>query len=136
VCVTWPDARAYARWLSHRTGKRYRFPAEAEWECAARAGTETAYPWGIEASHGQANYGSDKCCLGLPEGKDQWVATSPVGAFAPNAFGPHDMNGNVMQWVQDCLSDYAELGASRTAYEDPRPLKNSDFLLRGMAGAN
>lgn len=136
VCVTWADANAYAQWLSTRTGRRYRLPTEAEWEYAARAGTPTPYPWGVTASHEHANYGNEKCCSGLAEGGDRWVATSPVGAFAPNAFGLHDMNGNVMQWVQDCLSDYADLGASAIAFQEGKPLKESSFLLRGMAGTS
>ncbi len=102
VCVSWADAQNYANWLSARTGRRYRLPTEAEWEYAARAGTTTAYPWGDEASHDFANYGSDTCCTGATGGRDIWLNTSPVGAFPPNAFGLSDMIGNVWQWVQDC----------------------------------
>jgi formylglycine-generating enzyme required for sulfatase activity len=100
--VSWYDAKAYADWLSHKTGKVYRLPSEAEWEYAARGGTQTAFWWGDAPSHENANYGTDQCCKGLAVGRDRWEATSPVGSFPANAFGLFDMNGNVMQYVQDC----------------------------------
>jgi formylglycine-generating enzyme required for sulfatase activity len=99
TCVSWNDATAYTTWLSLQTGQQYRLPTEAEWEYAARAGTETKYWWGNEASHEYANYGTDSCCNGLAEGKDQWVYTSPVGSFAANPFGLYDTAGNVLEWT-------------------------------------
>ena len=53
MLVTWEDAQAYAGWLSEQTGKRFRLPSEAEWEYAARAGSETRFPWGDDARPGQ-----------------------------------------------------------------------------------
>jgi len=97
VCLTWQDAQDYSQWLSTQTGHPYRLLSEAEWEYAARGGTATAYPWGATASHDHANYGADECCSGLASGRDQWEKTSPVGSFPPNAFGLHDMHGNVLQ---------------------------------------
>jgi formylglycine-generating enzyme required for sulfatase activity len=95
INVTREDARAYAQWLSERTGKRYRLPTEAEWEYAARAGTETAYWWGDEVGKNRAN--CDGC--GSPwDGKQ----TAPVGSFSSNSWGLHDTAGNVYEWVQDC----------------------------------
>jgi len=118
VCVTWNDAQDYVRWLSQRTGHKYRLLTESEWEYVARAGTTTPYPWGSNASHDYANYGADACCSGLASGRDQWVNTSPVGSFPPNAFGLYDLNGNVLQWVQDCFaSSYSELPTGSSAYE-------------------
>jgi formylglycine-generating enzyme required for sulfatase activity len=102
INVSWYDAEAYVDWLSRKTGKAYRLPSEAEWEYAARAGTQTAYWWGDVASHDFANYGADDCCRGLALGVDRWEASSPVGSFSSNAFGLSDMNGNVMQYVEDC----------------------------------
>ena len=122
VCVTWKDARDYVAWLSQKTGKPYRLPSEAEWDYAARAGTTTAFPWGATASHDNANYGADACCSGLAAGQDQWAATSPVGSFPPNGFGLYDMNGNVLQWVEDCLSGYADKPRDGAPFETSRPL--------------
>lgn len=124
VCVTWNDAQDYVRWLSHRTGHKYRLLTEAEWEYAARAGTTTPYPWGSTATHEYANYGADVCCSGLASGRDQWVNTSPVGSFPPNAFGLYDMHGSVWQWVQDCFAgSYAGLPTDGSAYEVDVELK-------------
>ncbi|MEN8260047.1 MAG: SUMF1/EgtB/PvdO family nonheme iron enzyme [Pseudomonadota bacterium] len=95
INVSWNDAVAYAEWLSEQTGKRYRLPNEAEWEYAARAGTETAYWWGNEIGRNRAN------CNGCGSEWD-YKKTSPVDAFKPNSFGLHDMLGNVWEWVEDC----------------------------------
>ncbi len=105
INVGWEDARAYALWLSLRTGHRYRLPTEAEWEYAARGGTTEAYWWGDEASHEFANYGKDECCDGHAEGRDEWINTAPAGSFPTNPFGLHDMHGNVWEWAQDCWHD-------------------------------
>ena len=96
--VSWEDAVAYVRWLSGQTGERYRLPSEAEWEYAARAGTETAYSWGNEIGRNRAN------CDGCGSQWDLWQ-TAPVGSFGPNGWGLHDMHGNVWEWAQDCWND-------------------------------
>ena len=98
INVSWADAQAYVAWLSGETGKTYRLPSESEWEYAARAGTTTTYSWGNQISHNQAN------CDGCGSRWDD-DRTAPVGAFAPNAFGLHDMHGNVWEWVEDCWND-------------------------------
>jgi formylglycine-generating enzyme required for sulfatase activity len=100
--ISWEDAKSYVVWLSQKTGKPYRLPMDAEWEYAARAGTVTPYPWGDQPSHNQANYGTDACCAGWVSEKDRWEGSSPVGSFPANAFGLHDMQGNVWEWVEDC----------------------------------
>ena len=95
INVTWDDARRYVAWLSRMTGKTYRLLSEAEWEYAARAGTQTAYSWGNKIiGEGNAN------CNGCGSRWDN-QQTAPVGSFAPNAFGLHDMHGNVWEWVED-----------------------------------
>jgi formylglycine-generating enzyme required for sulfatase activity len=104
LAISWDDAQQYVAWLSKLTGKRYRLLAEAEWEYAARAGSDTAYPWGNEIGKGNANCigcGSpwEKANPGATLGE---AATAPVGSFAPNAFGLYDMHGNVYEWVEDC----------------------------------
>lgn len=131
VCVTWDDAQDYVRWLSGLTGHRYRLLTEAEWEYAARAGTDTPYPWGTSASHEHANYGADSCCSGAASGTDKWIGTSRVGAFPANQFGLHDMNGNVTQWVQDCFApsfSYTGMPTDGSAYKDAIALKLSGDL--------
>jgi formylglycine-generating enzyme required for sulfatase activity len=102
VCVNWTDAQAYLRWLSRKSGHAYRLPTEVEWEYAARAGSITARPWGPNADRDRANTGADTCCGPQTGGRDRWRYTSPVGSFAPNAFGLFDMIGNVWQWTADC----------------------------------
>jgi len=93
VDISWDAAKAYVAWLSQLTGKDYRLPSEAEWEYAARAGTDTRYAWGDAPGTGYAN------CNGCGSA---WVLqTAPVGSFEPNAFGLLDMEGNVWEWVED-----------------------------------
>jgi formylglycine-generating enzyme required for sulfatase activity len=101
INVSWDDAQRYVAWLSRMTGKPYRLPSEAEWEYAARAGTQTAYPWGDDIGKGNAN------CSGCGS---QWDGKqpAPVGSFAPNRFGLHDMHGNVWQWIEDCYHERYE----------------------------
>ena len=95
INVSWRDAQDYVKWLSDKTGKRYRLPTEAEWEYASRAGTQTRYWWGDDIGVINAN--------GLSCGS-QWDGkqTAPVGSFKPNAFGLYDTVGNVWEWTQDC----------------------------------
>jgi len=95
VDVSWEDARAYTRWLSRRTGKRYRLPSESEWEYAAAAGKSTFFWWGLEPGQGRAT------CLNCGTRWDG-RSTAPVGSFRPNPFGLYDTAGNVMEWVEDC----------------------------------
>ena len=101
VCVSWSDAVAYTKWLSIRTGNRYRLLSEAEWEYAARAGTTTAFSFGGTLSTNEANYdGSHNDALSVDrENRGQPV---PAGSFPANPFGLHDMHGNVLEWVEDC----------------------------------
>ncbi len=119
VCITWYDAQDYVQWLSKKTGFTYRLLTEAEWEYAARAGTTTAYYWGDSASHEYANYGVDTTFgIGCAKGKDQWINTSPVGSFPPNAFGLYDMFGNVNQYLEDCFEEsYTNLPLDGSAYK-------------------
>jgi formylglycine-generating enzyme required for sulfatase activity len=96
VNVTWNDARRYAAWFSKITGKPYRLLTEAEYEYATRAGTQTVYPWGDEIGKNNAN------CFDCGS---QWNGrqTAPVGSFAANGFGLHDMVGNNFSHVEDCF---------------------------------
>jgi formylglycine-generating enzyme required for sulfatase activity/class 3 adenylate cyclase len=93
--VSWSDAKQYVAWLAQTTGKPYRLPSEAEWEYAARGGTQTRYWWGDQFQPGMVNC---KNCSDIPA-IDQPVK---VGSFKPNPFGLYDMGGAVDQWVEDC----------------------------------
>ncbi len=92
INVSWEDVVAYTEWLSEQTGQSYRLPTEAEWEYAARAGTETDYWWGNDIGKNRAN------CNGSGS---QWSnkQTSPVGSFEANPFGLYDTVGNVWEWT-------------------------------------
>ncbi len=93
VCVSWDDAQAYVKWLSKKSGFRYRLLTEAEWEYAARAGTTSAFSYGPTITTRQANF------------NDQIQATATVGSYSANAFGLFDMAGNVSEWTEDCYKD-------------------------------
>jgi formylglycine-generating enzyme required for sulfatase activity/predicted Ser/Thr protein kinase len=114
ACASWYDAVAYAKWLSQKSGHTYRLPSASEWEYAARAGTQSTQPWGPNASGAcvDANVADQTAAQRFPGWEtfpcnDGYVNTAPVGSFSANAFGLHDLLGNVFEWVQDCWhSDY------------------------------
>ena len=112
-CVSWDDAVAYAAWLSKKTGQAYRLPSASEWEYAASAG---AYRPRRRWSTTSPRRASKRTLPTRPRQRqypgwnvlacnDRYAQSAPVGSFAPNAFGLHDMIGNVFEWVQDCWSD-------------------------------
>jgi formylglycine-generating enzyme required for sulfatase activity len=91
--VSWDDAQQYVRKLSQETGKTYRLPSEAEWEYACRAGGKHEY-CGSDSVDSVAWYDSNS-----------GNKTSQVARKQANAWGLHDMSGNVTEWVEDCLND-------------------------------
>jgi formylglycine-generating enzyme len=97
--VTWHEAVAFCEWLSKAEGKPYRLPTEAEWEYACRAGTTTAFSTGDKITAEQAN-------IGLKPDGTPHKGTVPVGRFAANAWGLHDMHGNVLEWCLDWHGPY------------------------------
>ena len=95
--VDWNDAKAYVRWLSRKTGEDYRLLSEAEWEYAARAGSTGKYSWGNNdpsCSKGATNSANYLACSSN--------RTESVGFSSANAFGLHDLHGNVWEWTEDC----------------------------------
>ena len=128
--VSWNDVQEFIGKLNARSrGRPYRLPTEAEWEYAARAGTETD------------TYAGD---ITKPRGNDPvlnriaWYQvnsggrTHPAGGKAPNAFGLHDMLGNVWEWVGDRFGDYP--GGTMTDPAGPR--SGSIRVYRGGSWSN
>lgn len=129
--VSWDDAQRYVAWLATATGKRYRLPTEAEWEYAARAGTETRYYWGSAMLPGKAS------CKGC--GEPVSVQNPPkADAYPPNPFGLYGMGGGVAEWVADCWHrDYQDAPHDGSAAWDVPDCR--ERVLRGgswMADAN
>jgi formylglycine-generating enzyme required for sulfatase activity len=91
--VSWNDIQDYLAWLSHVTGRHYRLLSEAEWEYAARAGTNTAYSYGSQPDPNRMNVGPVT------------HRALPVGTFPANGFGLYDMHGNLSEWVADCWNE-------------------------------
>ncbi len=118
IHVSWHDAKKYVAWLSSQTGQRYRLLSEAEWEYSARAGSATKYHFGNKESElcRYANLFDTPIRNRFytvfflattvvdydPPCSDGASKTSLVGRYEPNAFGLHDMHGNVSEWVEDC----------------------------------
>jgi formylglycine-generating enzyme required for sulfatase activity len=124
ACVSWHDASAYVAWLATITGQPYRLPSEAEWEYVAHGGGQSTYSWGEDPDGGceVANY-YDQSARGLRPWQpvacdDGQRIVGPVGSLAPNAFGIHDIIGNVWEWTQDCyLVPYGPQPTDGRAYE-------------------
>ncbi len=129
VHVSWNDAKAYAQWLSARTGKRYRLPSEAEYEYALRAGTTTRYWWGDgNPTSKLANLTGDgdksptqrRWTNAFPRYNDGYWGPAPVGKFPDNPFGLRDIDGNVADWVEDCWHDnYLRAPSDSRAWVNP-----------------
>lgn len=111
VHVSARDAEAYAQWLSAQTGARYRLPSEAEFEYALRAGSQGRFPWGggvpppgtgnFTGARDQSPSGRNWRNAFAGYGDGYW-GPAPVGSFSANAYGLHDLAGNVSEWVADC----------------------------------
>ncbi|MDM0089038.1 MULTISPECIES: formylglycine-generating enzyme family protein [unclassified Variovorax] len=138
VNVTWHDAQALAAWLSRTEGRRYRLPTEAEWEYACRAGTRSRYHAGDDPRSllGAANVFDARSARHWPQwqamalqGDDGHAFTAPVGSYAPNPWGLHDMHGNAWEWVADWHGDdyYA-----KSPIDDPQgPAEGTVRVRRG-----
>lgn len=122
VNVSYDDALQYARWLTSKTGDKWRLPIEAEWEYAARAGKHTLFQNGNDpkalcaagniadatALAVNPNWTSTDC-------SDGFAGIAPTESFMPNAFGLYDLHGNVWEWVDGCGEEYRRSGRSSFA---------------------
>jgi formylglycine-generating enzyme required for sulfatase activity len=142
VDVTYGDALAFCRWLSAREGRRYRLPTEAEWEYANRAGTETRYATGDDPKTllvaarvvdltRHPNFAHVQGLELLPG--DDSAFPVPVGKLAPNAWGLHDMHGNVWEWVADWYDPSYYASSPR---DDPKGPSSGTLRVRRGGGWN
>jgi len=97
INVSWLAAQGYCQWLSKVSGQRYRLPTEAEWEYAARAGSQSYYWWGEQLDSPEDMPRAH--CRGCGTPRQIESKTAQVGQFAPNAFGLYDTAGNVWEWT-------------------------------------
>ncbi len=125
TATTWPDAQEFCKWLSKKSGKTVSLPTEAQWEYACRAGTTTRFASG--------NFNEDLIGYGhhASDGWDYKANYPPtfarVGTFKPNAFGLHDMHGNLLEWCSDYYGPYAAGAAT-----DPTgPATGGKYVQRG-----
>ena len=124
IAMTWHNAMTFCRWLSYKTGRRYRLPTEAEWEYACRAGTSSAFYFGDDAKQ---------------LGDFAWYATNSdsepheVGKKKPNEWGLYDMSGNVREWVHDFYSDegYKDAAKERPTVNPQGPSGGKVHVARG-----
>ncbi|AWH44014.1 formylglycine-generating enzyme family protein [Stenotrophomonas sp. ZAC14A_NAIMI4_1] len=135
------DAENYATWLSEQTGRSYRLPSEAEFEYAMRGGNSGRYPWGDAGlpPEGNGNYTGSRDVS--PSGRhwqnafvgygDGWWGPAPVATFQANAFGLHDLSGNLSEWVADCWH-----ASYRRAPSDGAPWFNPGCRSRVIRGGN
>ncbi len=101
--ISYNDVESYISWLNAATGESYRLPSESEWEYVARAGRDVPFSTtsGYSISDREANFNGEFPYGGAPKGR-YLKKTVPVGSYAPNDFGVHDIHGNVYEWVADC----------------------------------
>lgn len=103
INIRWNEAQAYIEWLSKTSGQPYRLLSESEWEYAARAGTTTPFHTGDTITGDQANYNGNRAYDSRSPANGPYLRKpAAVGSYPPNAFGLHDMHGNVAEWVADC----------------------------------
>lgn len=130
--VSWNDAVAYCKWLSTKTGKRFRLPTEAEREYACRAGSRTPFNTGENLTTEQANYNGKFPYNDNPKG-DYRENTVPVNSFSPNAWGLYNMHGNVWEWCSDWFGGtyYDECKANGTVSNPAGSPTGSLCVIRG-----
>lgn len=126
--LSFKDINSYLRWLSEQTGYQYRLPSEAEWEYAARAGSQARYAHGddLERLCDYANIADQSTktrysTWDVADCTDGFAKLAPVGSLKPNAYGLHDTSGNVSEWVADCWSgNYQNARSDEVPFADGR----------------
>lgn len=124
IHVSWHQALAYSQWLSKVTGQRYRLPSEAEWEYAARAGSDSYYWWGEQLDSPETQPRAH--CRGCATSRLIQHKTERIGQFAANAFGLHDTAGNVWEWTASRFAspfDGSEQRAASLLDHSPRVVR-------------
>jgi formylglycine-generating enzyme required for sulfatase activity len=130
--VSWEEAIEFCDRLSQRTGRCYSLPSEAQWEYACRAGTTTPFAYGNMLTADLANYRASECYDDDGLRGEFRQQTTPVGLFPANAWGLHDMHGNVWEW---CLDHWHE--SYEGAPADGSPWLNTKLCLEpGKGDAN
>ena len=129
--VSWLDARDYCKKMG------FRLPSEAEWEYAARGGTQTEFYWGNKVTGKEGNFCDSTCEMNIrePRVSDGFRHTAPIGSFPPNPFGLHDMSGNVSEWVQDWLDVEKNYYMVSPKKDPPGPRPELDTCAGVCAGA-
>lgn len=133
INVSWRDAQTFIDWLNGKVeGNPYRLPSEAEWEYAARAGTQTPFAFGETISTAQANYDGNAVYRDGKKGEYRG-RTLEVGALsAENSWKLRHMHGNVWEWVEDCWhDDYRGAPDDGSAWRDEHGGDCSRRVLRG-----
>jgi sulfatase modifying factor 1 len=124
IGITWHNATTFCKWLSKKTGKKYRLPTEAEWEYACRAGTTSAFSFGDDPKK-LADF------AWFEDTADS--ETNAVGKKKPNSWGLYDMSGNVREWVYDFYSPtaYKEAAEKSLAVNPQGPETGKLHVARG-----
>jgi len=133
VCVSWYDAKAFAKWLSEKTGLNFRLPTEAEWEYACRGGGKKVKYAGTSDTdelYRYANFCDSNCTESwkTTSQDDGYRYTAPVGSYKPNSLGLYDMSGNVWEWCEDVYSSDAYKHHSR---RNPIYTSGGSYRIRG-----
>jgi formylglycine-generating enzyme required for sulfatase activity len=129
--VSWEDCQKFIKKLREKDKKAYRLPTEGEWEYACRAGTTTPFYFGETITTDQTNHNGNLTYGRTKQGLDR-QKTTPVGSFPSNTFGLYDMHGNLWQWCQDWLGDYA----LEDAVDPQGPAKGQYRVIRGGSWIN
>jgi formylglycine-generating enzyme required for sulfatase activity len=129
--VSWLAAMEFCRRLSQRTGRTYTLPSEAQWEYACRAGSTTPFHFGATLTPELANYNGNFVYGNGPKGVYR-QQTTDVASFPANAWGLHDLHGNVWEWCADHWHDsYDFAPGDDQPWLIPAAANDAPRLLRG-----